>query len=91
MNNKNELKKIEIYYDKRAEASNQVEAAGQWGLKELVPEICTEICNKIRIKRQDKILEIGCGSGVLGNVIKDLSALYVGIDISNAMLKKFVE
>ena len=89
MNNKNELKKIEIYYDKRAEASNQVEAAGQWGKEEFVIPICKEISNKIKIKKSDRVLELGCGSGVLGNWIKEKCSMYIGLDISFEMLKKF--
>lgn len=91
MNKNKSLKKIAAYYDERAKRTDSVKAAGQWGSRELVPEICTEICNKIKIKRQDKVLEVGCGSGVLGNVVKDLCTLYVGIDISNVMLEKFVQ
>lgn len=89
MNENKSLKKIAEYYDKRAKVNDSIKAAGQWGSKELVLEICTEICNKIKIKKQDKVLEIGCGSGVLGNVVRSLCTLYTGIDISNAMLKKF--
>lgn len=83
------LKKIAAYYDKRAKETDSIKAAGQWGSKEFVPEICHEICSKISIKNEDKVLEIGCGSGVLGNVVKNLCSLYAGIDISFEMLKKF--
>jgi len=66
-------------------------AAGQWKNEELIPEICQEICKKIGFTKNDKILEIGCGSGVLGNVLQKQSVEYVGFDLSFQMLKKFIQ
>jgi len=83
------LKEIEGYYDKRAKSSDGREAAGQWGVKEIIPEICTEICKKMELSSEKKVLEIGCGSGVLGRWIKERCKYYVGLDISFQMLKKF--
>ena len=89
--NNEKTKHVAKYYDNRAKNSDAVKAAGQWGSKDLVPEICEEICAKINIEKEDKILEIGCGSGVLGEIIKDKCNEYVGIDISRGMLQKFLE
>ena len=86
---KNDLKKVAQYYDERAKNSDQIKAAGQWGEKEFVPLICEEICKKINIKKSDRVLELGCGSGVLGNWIKNKCDSYVGLDVSRLMLKKF--
>lgn len=86
---KNDLKKVAQYYDERAKNSDQVKAAGQWGEKEFVPLICEEICKKINIKKSDRVLELGCGSGVLGNWVQDRCDYYAGLDISFFMLKKF--
>lgn len=86
-----QTKKIAEYYNKRAKNSDAIKAAGQWGSKELVPEICKEICGKLNIKKENNILEIGCGSGVLGEELKNKCNWYTGIDISKGMLKKFLE
>lgn len=86
---KNDLKKVAQYYDKRAKNSDQIQAAGQWGGKEFMPLICEEICKKINIKKSDRVLELGCGSGVLGNWVQDRCDYYAGLDISFFMLKKF--
>lgn len=84
------LRKVEERYNSRIESKmDAVEAAGQWGSKEFVPEICEEIGKKLDIKKDDKILEIGCGSGVLGNWLAERCSLYCGLDISLMMLKKF--
>ena len=84
------IKKVAKLYDNRITSSNDgVLAAGQWGSKEYVPQICKEITKKIAISKTDKILELGCGSGVLGNWVSKESGLYVGIDISFQMLKYF--
>lgn len=89
MDKNEELKKIADYYDNRAKKLDEVRAAGQWGSKELAPLIVDEICKKIKIEKQDNVLEIGSGSGILGNTIKKKCNLYVGTDISIEMLKKF--
>lgn len=82
--------KVAKYYDNRAKNSDAVRAAGQWGSDELVPEIRKEINKKINVKKENNVLEIGCGSGILGDDIKDHCNLYVGTDISREMLKKFI-
>lgn len=35
------------------------------------------------------LLDIGCGSGLSGSVLEDQGHVWVGIDISSAMLSKF--
>ena len=72
LNSTDSIKKVEKLYDDRITSSNDaVKAAGQWGSDEYVPFICEEIFKKIKIKKTDTVLELGCGSGVLGNYIKE--------------------
>jgi len=90
MKNIDEIKHVEKLYNKRSLRTNDaIKAAGQWQSEEYVPKICDEICKKIRISKDDKILELGCGSGVLGDRLRQECKLYVGIDISLEMLKIF--
>lgn len=90
MSNNDWLKKVENFYDSRMEKTDDaVFAAGQWEIPELVPQICDEICRKTKITKNHFVLELGCGSGVLGNWISKNSANYVGIDISSNMLNSF--
>ncbi len=90
MKNIDEIKYVEKLYNKRSLRTNDaIKAAGQWQSEECVPKICDEICKKIRISKEDKVLELGCGSGVLGDRLRRESKLYVGIDISLQMLKIF--
>jgi len=92
MNEKDSRKKIQELYDKRITSSrNSIIAAGQWGSKEYVPLICKEIGNKIGLSKNDKVIELGCGSGVLGNWINTHCKLYVGMDISFQMLNFFLK
>jgi len=90
MNSRDSIKKVEKLYDERVKSSNDaVKAAGQWGSNDYVPLICDEIYKKIRIKKTDTVLELGCGSGVLGKYIKEKCHLYIGIDLSRKMLNFF--
>ena len=66
-----EIRRVSKIYDDRAQVTDSIKAAGQWGNKELVNEITQEIIKKMDIKSEDIILEIGCGSGVLGNVVEE--------------------
>lgn len=89
--NYNSIKKIEKLYDDRISSTNDsVKAAGQWGSNEFVPLICKEICSKINLERHYTVLELGCGSGVLGNYISERCMKYVGIDLSFQMMKHFL-
>ena len=53
--------------------------------------ICDEIYKKIGIRQDDSVLELGCGSGILGNWIKNRCRLYVGTDLSLQMLNIFLK
>lgn len=91
MNYNEEIKKIADFYDKRAKKGDGVSAAGQWGDKNQVSLICEEINTKIDLNEKQKVLEIGCGTGVLGRWLSHHCEIYVGCDISLFMLKKFKE
>ena len=78
MSTRNLIKKVEKLYDERIISSNDaVKAAGQWGTNEYVALICDEIYKKVKIKKTDSVLELGCGSGVLGKYIKERCHQYV--------------
>lgn len=84
-----EVKRVSNVYDYRAKVTDSIGAAGQWGSKELVDQITQEIIKKIELRKEDHVLEIGCGSGVLGNIIRKNCNIYFGFDASRLMLKKF--
>ena len=86
------FKKVEKLYDDRIESTNNsIKATGGWGTENEVSLICEEIFNKIGIQKNDRVLELGCGSGVLGNWIKKRCDYYVGADISYKMVDFFLK
>ena len=91
MSDSNEIRRIAKIYDERASKYNSIDAAGQWGSKDQANLITKEILKKSEITKEHSVLEIGCGSGVLGNVISKNCKLYVGFDASYLMLKRFLE
>ena len=42
----------------------------------------------IQLRKSDRILDVGCGTGILFNHVKDQVALLVGLDISKNLLKR---
>jgi len=61
------------YYDKRYKSFQKLKF--------------NSIFKKIKKFNADKILDLGCGTGLLFDLIKDCTNLLVGIDISTNMLK----
>ncbi len=43
------------------------------------------------IKKNEKLLDLGCGNGRLYKMVKDLGVLYTGIDLSEDLVKKAQE
>jgi ubiquinone/menaquinone biosynthesis C-methylase UbiE len=84
-----EIKRITRIYDKRASTYNSLNAAGQWISENLAKDIIKEIIQKIELINSDKVLEIGCGSGVLGSKIAEKCQYFVGFDTSRVMLNRF--
>jgi ubiquinone/menaquinone biosynthesis C-methylase UbiE len=84
------INEVSKYYDTRASGSDSIKAAGQWHQIDSINEICLEISKKIGLNSKSRVLEIGCGSGVLGNWIKSKCSTYYGFDISHEMLKSFL-
>lgn len=90
MNYDSSIMKVAKLYDHRISSTQDaVKAAGQWGSDEYVSLICEEICSKIGLKKTNTVLELGCGSGVLGNWIAKRCRQYVGTDLSYMMLQFF--
>lgn len=84
-------KNVLDYYEKRAKTHSDFKATGNWKNDKEIPIICKEICEKINLNKNENILEVGCGSGILGSWIKQNCNFYVGLDISNNLLKQFKE
>src|SRR3989304_6284036 len=92
MNSEDHFKKVEKLYDNRIESTHDsVKATGGWESEQYVSSICEENYQKIGITKNDRVLELGCGSGVLGDWIKKRCDYYVGIDISFKMLDFFLK
>lgn len=86
---KDEINRVARLYDKRASSVNAIKSAGQWIDQEFAEKAIEEIHKKIGLKSFGDVLEIGCGSGVLGKSFLHNSRLYVGFDLSTGMLQKF--
>lgn len=52
----------------------------------------TERCIELLVLPEDTpclLLDIGCGSGLSGSVLEEYGHMWIGIDISSAMLGKY--
>jgi len=79
-----EIKKTKIWYDEIASKTEEIE-------KIYDQEFYDYISNTISLKQTSKVLDIGCGNGVLGKHIKKNCAFYVGLDLSFLSLVEFNE
>lgn len=58
-------------------------------------EIQVQMCERaieLLLLPEDKsclLLDIGCGSGLSGSVLEDQGHVWIGVDISSAMLSKY--
>lgn len=51
-------------------------------------EVARQIVKRLDIRKEDKVLEVGCGAGALAQY---LDCDYVGIDYSHTLVKKHIE
>lgn len=72
-------------------SKNELDGMKKENSKKMVLLVCDEIYKKIGITQNDSVLELGCGSGILGNWIKHRCRLYVGTDLSLQMLDIFLK
>ncbi len=66
--------------------------AQDWQVSKQNIRIAEEIIERLHIKPQEKIIDVGCGTGILYDLLTERDVMYyVGIDISEEMLKIFRE
>lgn len=91
MNNQNTANETwhEIWIRKGNAAGNDLLAYdGYEATKVDMEEVAKQITKQLDIKKQDKVLEVGCGAGALAQY---LDCDYVGIDYSPTLVKKHIE
>lgn len=64
-----------LYYDQHV----------QKYLKYALPNQILRLLDRLSIKKIDQVLDLGCGTGLTGQVLRDLSQFLVGVDISEKM------
>lgn len=65
-----------LYYDQHMQ--------GQ--LNYTIPQHIARIAHELHLLTLDKTLDLGCGTGLTGSVLRELSAQLVGVDIAEKML-----
>ncbi|KYM99330.1 PREDICTED: probable 18S rRNA (guanine-N(7))-methyltransferase [Cyphomyrmex costatus] len=79
----------EVYYDE-TEAKKYTQSSRMIEIQEQMSERAIELL----LLPEDKsclLLDIGCGSGLSGSVLEDQGHVWMGVDISSAMLKVAIE
>lgn len=66
-----------LYYDKHMQDTLQYK----------LPQKLWEILNKLKLNNLNLILDLGCGTGLCGDVLKEFSKHLIGVDISSKMLE----
>lgn len=76
-------RKDKAFFDSSAQA---------WHVPEKNIRIADEVIERLDIKPDEKVIDIGCGTGVLYDLLTERDVMhYVGIDISEEMLKAFAQ
>lgn len=65
-----------LYYDKHMQDT----------LEYKLPQKLWELLHKLNLNNLDKVLDLGCGTGLCGDVLKSFSKHVTGVDISEKML-----
>ena len=65
-----------MYYEKHMQETLQYK----------LPEKLWEILNMLKLESFDKVLDLGCGTGLCGDVLKSFTDYLVGVDIADKML-----
>ncbi|EOB11747.1 methyltransferase [Nosema bombycis CQ1] len=73
----------EIYYDNE----NAFKYDTNTSLQTIQREITLKCIDLLEIKERGFVLDIGCGSGISGSVLSELNLPWIGVDISDDMLK----
>jgi ubiquinone/menaquinone biosynthesis C-methylase UbiE len=80
------MNRIKSYFNKKA---GDYEAKRKEGvLGKMVSREMRAAMEMLDIKKSDKILDCGCGTGAYGKLVKDKGGRYLGIDISQKMVKE---
>jgi len=79
----------EIWEKKGNLVTNNLKILDGYEDREFDPEeIAKQITSQLNIQKDEKILEVGCGAGMLAQY---LNCDYVGIDYSKSLVKKHIE
>jgi len=80
------MSKVKEYFNRKAEKYNRNRSKGLLG-KQISKE-AEAVLETLNVKKGERILDCGCGAGYYGLKIKALEGDYLGIDISEEMIKQ---
>lgn len=77
------------HWESQSKVEDEIRASG-WGPRSIKEYLCdiSDICKKLELKSGDRLLNIGCGNGLMELVFSNIVSAVDGVDFSEGMIAR---
>lgn len=77
------------HWEERSKVKDNISASG-WGSKDIKEYLCDikDVCKKLQLEKKDRLLNIGCGNGLMEILLSHWVKSITSIDLSKGMIER---